>query len=268
MKPYYEADGVTIYHGDCREVIPTLPAVDLFFTSPPYNLGTTTGGGFQWLRAGKKLGPYEHNARLGKRGGQGKWHGGDLAYGYGTHDDAMPHDEYVAWQKDILRLCWARLSEVGAIYYNHKPRVQDGILITPLDYVPEELPRRQVVIWARSGGVNFTPVFYGSTHEWIVILAKPDFRLRDQSASGVGDVWSIPQQNGDVNHPAPFPLRLPARAIETTTAQLICDPFMGSGTTLVAAKAAGRRAIGIEIEEKFCEEAVRRLSQRTLGMVV
>ena len=45
MTPYYEDDSVTIYHGDCREILPTLTDVDLFFTSPPYNLGTSTGGG-------------------------------------------------------------------------------------------------------------------------------------------------------------------------------------------------------------------------------
>ena len=271
MTPYYQDDLVTIYHGDCRAILGAIPLVDLVFTSPPYNLGTSVGGAFEWLRKGKKLGHYAHDARLGKRGGTGKWSGGSLAHGYGAHDDAMPHDEYVLWQKSILRLCWERLSDTGAIYYNHKPRIQDGLLITPLWYIPEELEAenlRQIVIWARAGGMNFTQVSYVPTHEWIVIIAKPDFRLRDQSASGVGDVWRVAQQTGDIDHPAPFPVALPARAIETTTAQLILDPFMGSGTTLVAAKAAGRRAIGIEIEERYCEIAAQRLSQATLGLDV
>ena len=257
MKPYFEQDGITIYHGDCRDVLPTLPAVDLFFTSPPYNLGTTTGGGF---------GHYHAQARLGKqRGGGGKWTGGALSEGYGKHDDAMPHEEYVAWQKDILLLCWAQLSERGAIFYNHKPRVQGNVLITPFDYNPG-LPVRQVVIWARAGGVNFSPSFYVPTHEWVVIFAKTDWRLRDKGASGVGDVWRIAQQVGDIDHPAPFPVELPARAIETTPPGLVCDPFMGSGSTLRAAKDLNRRAIGIEIEERYCEIAAKRLSQQTLGL--
>lgn len=51
MKPYYQDSAVTIYHGDCSEILGTLPPVDLVFTSPPYNLGTTTGGGFPGIRA-------------------------------------------------------------------------------------------------------------------------------------------------------------------------------------------------------------------------
>jgi modification methylase len=264
MTVYYEEDGITIYHGDCREVLPTLPAVDLIFTSPPYNLGTTSGGGLPAYA--KAMGHYPTNSRMGKRGGGGKWTGGALAYGYEGYGDAMPHEEYVAWQQDITRLCWARLSDRGAMFYNHKPRVLAGILVSPFAYVAPELPIRQVVIWARAGGVNFNPAFYGSTHEWIVIVAKPDWRLRDQSASGVGDVWRFPQHAGDIDHPAPFPVQLPARAIETAAPGLVLDPFMGSGTTLIAARAAGRRAIGIEIEERYCEIAAKRLSQQTLGL--
>lgn len=262
LKPYYGPHaGITIYHGDCREILPTLPPADLIFTSPPYNLGNTAigSGGFP----GKKLGHYAADARLGPaRGGMGKWSGGSLVNGYGIHDDAMPHDQYVAWQKSVLLLCWSSISETGAIFYNHKPRVMNGRLVTPLEYNPD-LPLRQIVIWARAGGVNFSPAFYLPTHEWIVILAKEEFRLRDKSASGAGDVWYIPQESGTV-HPAPFPLELPQRAIETTTAQTVLDPFMGSGTTLVAAKNLGRKAIGIEIEEKYVEIAIRRLEQEVL----
>ena len=257
MKPYYEHAGITIYHGDCREILPSLSTAELIFTSPPYNLGNTAigSGGFP----GKKLGHYAADATLGHRGGMGKWSGGSLVNGYGIHDDAMPHDQYVAWQKDVLLLCWGLLSEAGAIFYNHKPRVMNGRLVTPLEYNPN-LPLRQIVIWARAGGVNFSPAFYLPTHEWIAIFAKEDFRLRDKAASGAGDVWRIAQESGTV-HPAPFPLELPQRAIETTTAQTILDPFMGSGTTLVAAKNLGRKAIGIEIEEKYCEIAANRLAQ-------
>lgn len=242
----------TMYHGDCREILPSLPAVDAIITSPPYNLGNTTGGGFP-------LGHYDPTKGIAARGGHGKWSGGDLRYGYGVHDDAMEHDDYVAWQKDVLRLCWAQLTETGAIFYNHKPRVLGGILVTPFAYNPD-LPVRQVVIWARSGGVNFSPAFYVPTHEWIVIFAKPGFRLRDKAASGAGDVWRIHQNDGSVDHPAPFPMMLPATILETTVAQVICDPFMGSGTTGVACAKAGRRFIGIEIERRWFDLACERVS--------
>lgn len=269
MKPYYEEAGITIYHGDCREILPQLPPADLIFTSPPYNLGNTTGGGFA-----KQLGGFAHqkthyskDTPLGKRGGVGKWSGGALAYGYENFTDALPHDEYVAFQNDLLRACLASLSPSGAIFYNHKPRVLGGRVILPIDYVPVELRTlvRQEVIWARAGGINFSPSFYCPTHERILVIAKPDWRLRDKGASGVGDVWYVPQDS-DTEHPAPFPIGLPLRALETTKPGLVIDPFVGSGTTLRAAKELHRPAIGIEIEERYCEIAAKRLSQGVLDL--
>jgi site-specific DNA-methyltransferase (adenine-specific) len=243
----------TLYLGDCLDILPTLPMVDAVFTSPPYNLGNTTGGGFP----DKKIGHYAATAGMAKRGGGGKWGGGALANGYGLHDDAMPHDDYVDWQKRVLLACWARLSEAGAIFYNHKPRVLDGELLTPLAYNPS-LPLRQIVIWARAGGVNFSPAFYLPTHEWIAVFAKPSFRLRDKAASGAGDVWYVPQESG-TEHPAPFPVALPARAMETTLARVWLDPFAGSGSTGVAAVRAGRSFIGCELEPRYFDMACRRI---------
>jgi site-specific DNA-methyltransferase (adenine-specific) len=259
MTPYYDEDGVTLYCSDSRDLLPAMPVVDLVLTSPPYNLGTSTGGGFP-------LGHYSaSDGKLGRRGGGGKWNGGALRDGYGVHDDAMPHEDYMAWQHDTLRALWSRLSDQGAIFYNHKPRVLAGALVAPMDYVPSELRPfvRQEVIWARAGGVNFSPAFYLPTHERIVIIARPDFRLRDKAASSVGDVWYIPQES-NTEHPAPFPLALAKQAIETTPARVVLDPFAGSGTTLEAARLLGRRAIGIEINPAYCEIAKRRLAQGVL----
>lgn len=247
----------TLYNGDCMEVMAVLrDRFDLILTSPPYNLGNTSGGGF----SGKRTGHYAADAKLGKaRGGSGKWSGGALANGYGLHDDSMPHDEYVAWQKAVLSSCWSLLSDTGAIYYNHKSRVLNGTLVTPLDYNPE-LPLRQIVVWARAGGINFSPTFYVPTHEWIAIFAKPEFRLKSKGASGVGDVWYIPQR-ADLEHPAPFPLELASRAVETTPVGLTLDPFMGSGTTGVACVKAGRSFIGIEREPSYFDIACRRIEK-------
>lgn len=257
MTPYYADGRVTLYHGDCRDVLPNLSGVDLVVTSPPYNLGVTTGGGFGHWKDGQS------------HGGRGKWiaamHDGD-GIGYDSHDDAMPYEEYRMWQHLVLSLCWNTLSDRGAIYYNHKPRVQASELWLPLALNPG-LPVRQIIIWARTGGMNFAPTHYVPTHEWIVVFAKPAFRLKHRAASGVGDVWRIPQ-DGDNAHPAPFPIGLPARAIETTAPSLVLDPFAGSGTTLRAAKDAGIRAIGIEISERYCEMAAKRLAQDVLPFEV
>jgi len=242
-EPYYQDEFVTLYHGAWEELLGALPPSDLIFTSPPYNLGTSSGGGFADTRK-------YPNMKMGK------WGGGALASGYETHDDAMPHEEYEEWQRAFLRACWAQLTDTGAIFYNHKPRVQAGSLWTPLDVNPG-LPVRQIITWARAGGVNFAPTHYVPTYEWIVVFAKPGWRLKSKGASGVGDLWRVPQQPSD--HPAPFPVDLPARAIESAGPSLVVDPHAGSGTTLVAAKAAGVRAIGIEKSERYCSMAAARL---------
>lgn len=244
-EPYYQDEWVTLYHGDCEDVLPSISGIDLIVTSPPYNLGVTAGGGF---------------AATGRK--PGKWSGGALATGYDDHDDAMPYPEYEAWQRRVLLACWDALSDTGAIYYNHKPRVQAGTLWTPLELNPG-LPLRQIIIWRRAGGMNFAPTHYVPTHEWICVFAKPGFRLKSKGASGVGDVWAINQESNPL-HPAPFPTGLPARAIETTAPSSVLDPFCGSGTTLRAAKDAGVRAIGIEKSERYCEIAARRLDQGVL----
>lgn len=257
MKPYYEDEGTTIYLADNREALPELPAssVDMVFTSPPYNLGNSSGGGLHAYRVGH----YRVNASLGSRGGSGRWKNAALANGYGAYGDSLPHDEYVAWQRSFLTECWRLLPATGAIYYNHKPRVFNGVTVTPLDYNPG-LPLRQIVIWARAGGINCNPTYHMPTCEWLLILAKPDFRLKSKAAAGVGDVWRITQET-DNDHPAPFPVELPKRALETTTAEVILDPFMGSGTTGVACAILGRKFVGIELEEKYCELAVARIKR-------
>ncbi len=262
MTPYYQEGGITIYHGDCREVLPSLPPADLIFTSPPYNLGVSTEGGFP-------TGHYDPNAPFGKkRGGMGKWAKAadpdGLARGYGTHRDAMPWAEYEEWQRDVLRMCWSGLSDTGAIFYNHKPRSQACEVWLPLALNPG-LPLRQIITWARAGGINFAPTHYVPMYEWIMVFAKPAFRLREKAASGAGDLWYVPQESG-TEHPAPFPIGLPLRALETTPVGLTVDPFSGSGTTLRAAKDLNRQAIGIDIEERYCEIAANRLRQGVLEL--
>ena len=236
-EPYYSDDHVTIYHGDCLELLPEMSDVELVLTSPPYNLN---GDGNQ------SAGTYFRN----------------LADGYASHADNMPHEEYVSWQHDVIRALWSTLTDNGAIYYNHKPRVGGDRVRLPLDLVPHDLPIRQVVIWDRGSGFNRQFTYYVPTHEWVLLIAKPAFRTNTRS---VDDVWRIPFETGG-EHPAPFPLSLATRAIGTTDAELVLDPFMGSGTTLRAAKDLGRKAIGIELSERYCEIAAQRCAQEVLAL--
>ncbi len=261
MKPTWEtSDGaVKLYLGDHLDVLSDWSGgtVDCWITSPMYNLGNTTGGGFP-------VGHYDPAGGYASRGGGGKWRkagqAGGIGEGYDGDDDNMPHDDYVKLQKLILTRMWMCLSSDGAIYYNHKPRVLGGRLVTPMAYLPDGLTQqvRQVVIWARAGGINFSPSFYLPTHEWIVILAKDAFRLKSKGASGVGDVWRINQEENP-DHPAPFPIELPLKIIETTERETYGDCHLGSGTTGVACIRTGRKFIGIEKSPKYFDIAVRRI---------
>ena len=156
---------------------------------------------------------------------------------------------------------WGILTDKGAIFYNHKPRIQNGLLEHPMELNPG-LPLRQIVIWKRKGGINFSSSFYLPTHEYVLIYAKPDFRLKSKAASGAGDVWEITQEKG-TEHPAPFPVELPNRILQTLKKDkgLIIDPFAGSSSTGVAALLNGYKYIGIDINPKYIEQSVSRLKQ-------
>lgn len=241
MTPRVEIVGdATLILGDCLEVLPTLGPVDAVITSPPYNLG-----GSPW--------PHLGNWKQGdSAGGKTKWKNGSDAGGgiqYGEHDDCIPWAEYVGWQRAVVSELWDKIVDDGAIFFNHKPRVIGAKLWLPLELIPECAVLRQIVVWARPGGVNFNPTAFVPTHEWIMLLAKPAFRLKSKGVSGLGDVWRM---SPDANeHPAPFPLALPSAALDAINAETILDPFMGSGTTGVACAKAGRKFIGIEKDERW-----------------
>lgn len=248
-QPYYQDEFCTIYHGDCREVLPSLAggSVDITVTSPPYNMGLVPGG----------------NGRgMYRPGASNK--AGRFREGYGVHSDALPQDEYDRWQRESLAEMW-RVSRLG-VFYNHRPRVEHGKLRTPLSFDFGKVPLRQIIIWDRGTGIDVNLRHFCTRQEWILLFAKPDFKLASHSASGMGDVWRLGMEYGETGHPAPFPIELPKRAINATGAETILDPFMGSGTTLRAAKDLGRKAIGIEIEERYCEIAAKRLAQGVLEL--
>jgi hypothetical protein len=78
----------------------------------------------------------------------------------------------VAWQHDVISALWDKLADNGAIFFNHKPRVIGAKLWLPLELLPAETILRQIIIWARPGGMNFNPITFVPTHEWIMVLAK------------------------------------------------------------------------------------------------
>ncbi len=230
-----------IIQGDCLEVMRQIPdgSIDLIITSPPYNLKNSTGNGM-------------------KDGRGGKWSNAALINGYEDHEDCMPHDEYVEWQRDCLKEMLRIIPDNGAIFYNHKWRVQAGLLQDRQDIV-SGLPVRQIIIWRRKGGINFNPGYFLPTYEVIYMIAKKDFRLA-KGANSHGDIWEFMQETNNP-HPAPFPIKLIERVISSTTANMVLDPFMGSGTTAIAAKKLGRDYLGIELSEKYCKMANERIQK-------
>jgi site-specific DNA-methyltransferase (adenine-specific) len=228
-----------VHCGDCVALMDKMPSrsVGTIVTSPPYNLRNSTGNGM-------------------KDGRGGKWENARLINGYDGHNDAMPHDEYVAWQRQCLTAMMRVLRDDGAIFYNHKWRVQAGLLQDRSDIVAG-FPVRQIVIWKRSGGINFNCGYFLPTYEVIYLICKPAFRLAPKS-NAMGDVWEIPQEL-DNAHPAPFPVELAQRCIRSTTAQIVLDPFLGSGTTAIAAEACKRGWVGLEIAEDYGRLASERI---------
>ncbi len=227
--------------GDAIKVMREIPdgAVDLAVTSPPYNLKNSTGNGM-------------------KDGRGGKWANAALQNGYTHHDDCMPHEEYVQWQRDCLAEMLRIIPDDGAIFYNHKWRVQDGKLQDRQDIV-NGFPVRQIIIWKRKGGLNFNAGYFLPTYEVIYLIAKPKFKLVAK-ANAHGDVWEFTQEMNN-EHPAAFPARLIDRVISSTDAKVILDPFMGSGTTAISAINCKRDFIGIEISPEYCKMAEDRIKK-------
>jgi modification methylase len=234
--------------GDAVEVMKKMPnnSIDLIVTSPPYNLKNSTGNGM-------------------KDGRGGKWKNAALVNGYANYDDNMPHEKYVKWQRACLTEMFRLIKDDGAIFYNHKWRVQNGILQDRADIV-SGFPVRQIIIWKRKGGINFNPGYFLPTYEVIYLIAKPKFKLAPK-ANAHGDVWEFKQEmkNG---HPAPFPVALIDRIITSTTANLILDPFMGSGTTAITAIGNNRDFIGIDISPEYCEMAEKRIKKNKINSEV
>ena len=212
LAPYYDHGGITIYHGDCREILPRLQPCDLLLTDPPYGIGEA--------RSRNKT---RSKLATSKDYGDAAW-----------DDEPVP-----AWAMELARtLCrWQII--FGGNYY--------------------DLPRAKCwLVWDKENGEND---FADCELAW-TNLDKAVRRLRHQ--------WHGMLRKGREErwHPTQKPLDVMAWALRHAPDDVgtVLDPWMGSGTTLRAAKDHGKRAIGIEREERYCEIAANRLAQEALPL--
>jgi DNA modification methylase len=215
IKPYYEDKYSTIYLGDCREVLPHLPKMDLVLTDPPYGIGEARG---------------RNKTR------------GCLAtskdYGNASWDDEPIDEELLK----MVRKAGDKQIIFGGNYF--PLREASCWLIWDKDNGETDFADCEMA-WTNLGGAVRM-----LKYKWQGMLQQHMGQLKE-------DRW----------HPTQKPQIVMRWCIEKAEQKLkakiqtILDPFMGSGTTLVAAKNLGRKGIGIEICEAYCEIAVKRLAQ-------
>jgi site-specific DNA-methyltransferase (adenine-specific) len=246
--PYYDHGGVTIYHGDTYDLLPTLPdaSVDFIFTDPPYGHNNNNGDLI-----------HHWEAALGK-GVRG--HARPIA-----NDDPDQAAHLVRFMfgqaKRLLRhggCCCCCCGGGGG------PDPQFARWSLWLD---ELLGFKHAVVWDKGGlGMGW---HYRRNYELVLVGQKPGGPCKWYGGVTIGNVVRFPKIiPAATEHPTEKPIDLPSWFIRlhSTGTDLVLDPLMGSGSTLLAAKNLGRRAIGIELEERYCEIAAKRLSQEVLAL--
>jgi site-specific DNA-methyltransferase (adenine-specific) len=229
-RPYYQDSAVTIYRGDCREILPTLGMVDLVFTDPPYN-----------VRA-------EDIALDGRA---------PMKRDFGLWDEGWSARAFCASVLPLVRNGGSMLSFTS-----------DRLLSdfrTAAGWTP-----RGTIVWDKMNPAPSPRPGYVSAVEYVVWLQKPGMAATWNASGYTPNIMRCPICAGSerTQHPTQKPESLIAELVarHSNPGDLILDPFMGSGTTLVAAKRLGRRAIGIELNQAYCDIAVRRLAQSVLPL--
>ena len=215
-RPYYQHAGITIYHGDCREILPHLSA-DAVVTDPPY---------------GVKLGEYTGTSRYHRES-------------YLTTPDTP---EYIG------RVCVPAIKLALSI--------TSRLAMTPGNRCMWMYPKPDDIgIWYNPASTNRGTWGFSYANAFIFYYGKDPHNvgrgMKPNSLSGACDSVA------GINHPCPKPLKFARWLVARVSlaGDVILDPFAGSGTTLLAAKSLGLSAVGIEIEERYCEIAAKRLSQ-------
>ena len=223
MKPYYQDAYVTIYLGDCREILPNLEPVDLVLTDPPYSTPVMTSFGREMVK---------------------------------NYGDLSIQEYYLkSFEKEISKL----MRGVGIVVI-HCDDTYSGIIFK----IFYHWHLCQFLVWDK-GQIGMGSPFRRQHELMIFATQRANLEFEDMKIrSTVMKFKPIPSSNR--LHGAEKPVEMERDIISglCRNGGLILDPFMGSGTTLRAAKDLGRKVIGIEIEEKYCEIAAKRMAQEVL----
>ena len=205
-------------------------AFDMIVTSPPYNFGG-----------------FNRNGRV---------------RAYDTYSDDMPVEDYRRWIGKVLEGCARVLKEGGTLYWNHKGQWRDGEYKHPfwvIDLCP--LRFRQHIVWKYPSSPDVAKNKFYPRHEEIFVFTKGEPAYFNEDMAAIGDVWEISHINQENKHPAPFPLNLARRAVSASCPKggIVYDPFMGSGTTALAAIDQGVNFVGTEISPNYLAYAESRI---------
>lgn len=231
---YKRGNNYTLYNGEVLEVLKQLPSnsVDMIFTSPPYNIGLKD-------RKDTNIATYDN------------W------------NDDLNYQDYCKWQIDILNECYRIVKDNGVLFYNHKDKFKDEEYKNPIEILfNTQWKIKQNIIWDRGSAISYNAGMFGDVYENIYYCYKGISPKTKTNHNILGTIWRINRET-QINHPAPFPLELPLRAIysifDDEEGKTIMDIFNGSGTTGVASLLLNHKYIGIDISTKYLDMSIKRL---------
>jgi DNA modification methylase len=239
-----------IYLGDCLEVMKTFPddSVDLVVTSPPYN---------NWRN------------RRTQANRSSYWKRTNILYE--NHNDKESDDKYEQGQIDVLNEMLRILKPTGTICYNHKDRIFNFEVTTPISWIlKSNAVYRQRITWDRCGMQAYNPVRFYRVEEDIYILGKQAKGFKwNKDAAKYLSVWRIPPNRNIYEHNATFPEEIVSRCVTafTDVGDVVLDPYNGTGTATKVASEMGRHYIGIDTSEKYNKIAEKRIHQNLKGVM-
>jgi len=245
MKPYYSDSSVQIYHGDMFDILPTLSGIGAVITDPPYS----SGGAFRGDRAMSTTAKYVRSDTQ--------------AYRPEFAGDNRDQRSFLAWC--ALWMNAARLASTPSavlcsfIDWRQLPTLTDAVQAGGWTW-------RGLAVWDKTLKARPARGTFTSQAEYVVWGTNGPASF-DSLGYQLPGVFACNAPGSDREHIAQKPEQVMQWVIRPAqTGAVILDPFMGSGSTLHAAKALGHRAIGIEVDERYCEIAARRCSQETLDL--